>query len=302
MEQQATLSPSVPLPGGPNSCKYAGDRPGSAGSDQRSVSGSSAGTGSGIGAWRSRSRSRGREATKAIFSGLATSPATAAPAASYGMRDEESPLSPVALHSPASSLRSPSSPASHKSLSVARSVSSRSLKDKAGGFLSRLFAHKEQRDTPDASNPSSDEISHPLRHRGSGSSTSRDPISAVLAADPLRFKSVKQADSRTSTRKLVPPSNNEFAAMFPTLVRSINDVPDLRDTGFKVFKITVHSFSDTRHINVSESDDGFMIRFEVYKAFEIPHSQWGIGLYSIYNSKNFGAATKDLNDDALYQL
>ncbi|KAJ3249066.1 hypothetical protein HDU77_007884 [Chytriomyces hyalinus] len=85
------------------------------------------------------------------------------------------------------------------------------------------------------------------------------------------------------------------------MVRPKEDVPASADPGFKVYTVTVHSFNDTKHVKISESDDGFMVRFEIYKAFQIPASQMS-GCFSMYNSKEFHSNNSDLSDDDLFQL
>ncbi|TPX75918.1 hypothetical protein CcCBS67573_g02833 [Chytriomyces confervae] len=242
--------------------------------------------------------------TSAFLRRLPLSPAVASSASSY-----ESPTIPSTLSSTLqdSDLVSPRSISSNPyaklssatpqspSISVARSSSTgRSLKEKTGGFLSRLFSSRSKSRERDRGREKDRVRDHPRE-------TSLSSKGSIPSIDNVRFQHVKAVDARTSTKKLISPSNNDFAVMFPSMVRPKDDVPASADTGFKVYTVTVHSFNDTKHVKISESDDGFMVRFEIYKAFQIPASQMS-GCFSMYNSKEFHSNNSDLSDDDLFQL
>ncbi|KAI8846039.1 hypothetical protein BJ741DRAFT_13473 [Chytriomyces cf. hyalinus JEL632] len=176
--------------------------------------------------------------TSAFLRRLPLSPAVASSANSY-----ESPTIPSALSSTLqdSDLVSPRSISSNPyaklssatpqspSISVGRSSSTgRSLKEKTGGFLSRLFSSRSKSRERDRGREKDRVRDHPRE-------TSLSSKGSIPSIDNVRFQHVKAVDARTSTKKLISPSNNDFAVMFPSMVRPKDDVPASADTGFKVY-------------------------------------------------------------------
>ncbi|KAJ3012693.1 UNVERIFIED_CONTAM: hypothetical protein HDU68_001071 [Siphonaria sp. JEL0065] len=118
------------------------------------------------------------------------------------------------------------------------------------------------------------------------------------------FKSSTVYVPAQSQASLIPPSSSAFADMFPDLKnapRALKPSGDDEEAP-KHFTITVHSFTESKSIDVQPSSDGFMIRFEIYRAFNIPYSQLQQGNFTLFNSKHFGASATELTDLDLYDV
>ncbi|KAJ3010108.1 UNVERIFIED_CONTAM: hypothetical protein HDU68_002326 [Siphonaria sp. JEL0065] len=105
-------------------------------------------------------------------------------------------------------------------------------------------------------------------------------------------------------QSLIPPSSSAFADMFPDLKnapRALKPSGDDEEAP-KHFIITVHSFTESKTIDIQPSSDGFMIRFEIYRTFNIPYSQMQQGSFTLFNSKHFGASASELTDLDLYDV